>query len=215
MSMYKNIDKTKRRIKENCIANALRDTEYARRFTQGSWSFLGPGSEKKWYGTHVSKPDGEWDKTAEGMMLNSAESGHLERGEKIRGKRGKTIHLNGCNETIEMILRTILLSVNQLSVHGAVSDLCGEKARDSRCTGKPAANENLKTMVIPTELPTAHPISQTDADVQGNLLREDEQKFAELLEQQKLIKPCSNGGFLKNIDKGQSFITFDVMHLTI
>ena len=47
-------------------------------------------------------------------------------------------------------------------------------------TGKPAENENLGSMVIPTELPAANTLSQTDADVQGNLLREYEQKFAEL-----------------------------------
>ena len=59
MPMYNDIDWTKRGNKENCIADALRVTEYARRFTQGHWSFLVPGSEKKWYGTHVNKPDGE------------------------------------------------------------------------------------------------------------------------------------------------------------
>ena len=73
-------------------------SEYARRFPQGRWSFLVPGSEKKWYGTHLHKPDGERDKTAEGMMHNFAESGHpvlratsaLERGElksKVKGKK--------------------------------------------------------------------------------------------------------------------------------
>ena len=61
-SMYNDIVWTKRGNKENCIANALRFIEYARRFPQGRWSFLGPGSEKKWYGTHVNKPDGEWVK---------------------------------------------------------------------------------------------------------------------------------------------------------
>ena len=76
MSMYNDIDWGKRRNRESCVANANRITEYARRFTRGHWSFRGPGSEKKWCGTHVSKPDGEWDKTAEDMMLNFAESGH-------------------------------------------------------------------------------------------------------------------------------------------
>ena len=84
-------------------------TECARRFTQGHWSFLGPGAEEKWYGTHAHKPDGERDKTAEGTMLDFAESGHpvfrassaLERGElKSKGKGVKTIHFNGCDETI-------------------------------------------------------------------------------------------------------------------
>ena len=72
-----------------------------------------------------------------------------------------------------------------------------------------SANEKLESMVIPTEFPTANPISQTDVDVQVNLLREYVQKFAELPEHQKLTELCSDGGFLKDIDKGQFFITLD------
>ena len=64
-------------------------------------------------------------------------------------------------------------------------------------------------MVLSTNFFTATPISQTNAEVQGNLLREHEQKFAELPEQQKLTKLCSSAGFSKNIEKGQFFITFD------
>ena len=97
-------------------------------------------------------------KTAESMVLNFAKSGHivfratsaLERGElKSKGKGKKSIHFNGSDYTSELILRTIV-SGNQLSVYGAVADLCRELARNSRGTGKPAANENLESMVIPT-----------------------------------------------------------------
>ena len=50
---------------------------YARRFSPGKWSFLGPGSVKKWYSTLEYKPLGEWDRVAaEQMMINFAESGH-------------------------------------------------------------------------------------------------------------------------------------------
>ena len=59
-------------------------------------------------------------------------------------------------------------------------------------------------MLIPTQFPITDPVSQIDAEVQRKLLREYEQKFAE---QQKLTKLCSNAVFLKNIDKGQLFIT--------
>ena len=68
------------------------------------------------------------------MMLNLAESSHpiiratsaLERGElRSKAKGRKSIHINGSEETIKLILRTII-SVNQLSVHGAVADLCKE-----------------------------------------------------------------------------------------
>ena len=61
-------------------------------------------------------------------------------------------------------------------------------------------------MVVPTEFPTANLVSQTDVEVQGNLLCEYEQKFAELPEQQKLTK---NAGFSKNIEKGHFFIALD------
>ena len=95
---------------------------------------LGPGSEKKWYGTCTDKPDGDWDKTAERMMLNLAESGHpkfransaLERGESRSKEKGKEVYpLQRLRRNIELILRTII-SVNQLSIYGAVADLCKE-----------------------------------------------------------------------------------------
>ena len=64
--------------------------------------------------------------------------------------------------------------------------------------------------MIPTEFPAAADFfSQTDADVQRNLLREYEQKLAELPEQQKLTKLCSNAGFSKAIDKGHFCIALD------
>ena len=76
-------------------------------------------------------------------MLNFAESGHpilratnaLERGE-LKSKRQwmKSIQPNGSDETIELILRTII-SVNQLSVYSAVADMRGEFARYSKGTG--------------------------------------------------------------------------------
>ena len=64
------------------------------------WSFLGFGCENKRYGTHVNKPDGEWDRTAESMMLNFAESGHpvflatraLGRGELLKQRERKEVH---------------------------------------------------------------------------------------------------------------------------
>ena len=82
-------------------------------------------------------------------------------------------------------------------------------ARDSRGTEKRGATVNMEPIVAPTEFLVANPISQTDAEVQGNLLREYEQEFAELLEQEKLTKLCSNAGFSKNIEKGQFFTALD------
>ena len=47
----------------------------ARRFGIGQWSFIRPGSEKKWYSSENS-PQGAWVDIAEQMLLEFAESGH-------------------------------------------------------------------------------------------------------------------------------------------
>ena len=53
----------RKREPRNCIVNSFTvPNEYARKFAQGHWSFLGPGSEKKWYGTHENKPNGELER---------------------------------------------------------------------------------------------------------------------------------------------------------
>ena len=138
------------------MANFLNVAAHANKFPQGCWSFLGPGCEKKRYGTQVSKPNGDWNKTAEVMMLNFAESGHpvfratsaSGRGElNIKGGGKKSIHFNGSEETVGLVLRTVI-SVNQLSVSGAVADLCKELDPDSR---NQTEGEICESLVIPTD----------------------------------------------------------------
>ena len=79
----------------------------------------------------LKKLDGVWGTTAEDMMLEIAAihplfraSSALERGE-LRSKVGskKTIHFNGSEQNVELILRTVI-SANQLSIYGAVTDMC-------------------------------------------------------------------------------------------
>ena len=104
------------------------------RFPAGRWSFLGPGSEKKWYSIHDSKPQGEWNRVAELMMIKFGESGHpvfratspLSRGTlKSKGGGKPPTHFCADGETIETVFRTII-SVNQRIIYVAVSDVCDE-----------------------------------------------------------------------------------------
>ena len=88
-----------------CIANSKIVADHAKRFAHGHWSFLWPGSEKKWYGTHTHtyKPNGEWDRVAEVMMLNFSETGHpvfrassaLQRGD-LKSKRKGHLSVHFC-----------------------------------------------------------------------------------------------------------------------
>ena len=56
MSMFNDISWRSKDNKKECESNAQLLSLCAKRFGSGQWSFLGPGSEKKWYSTHEYKP---------------------------------------------------------------------------------------------------------------------------------------------------------------
>ena len=87
-------------------------------------------------------------------MANSSGSSHpifrassaFESG-RSRGGGKKSIHFNGYDENIELLLRTVI-SANHLSVYGAVADLCNELSEDFRAPGKLAALDRMENMKI-------------------------------------------------------------------
>ena len=134
MSMFKDISCGSKDNEKECLANAKLVSLYAKRFGKGQLSFLGLGSEKKWYSISEDSPQGEWDKMAEKMMLTFAESGHpvfrvtspLSRGRlKSKGHGKLSIHCCADQDTITTVFCTIT-SVNQVSLYGAVADMCEE-----------------------------------------------------------------------------------------
>ena len=76
MSMFNDIFWGSADNERECIANATLVTLFAKRFPPGRWSFFGLGSERKWYSTYIDRPQGEWDRVAESMMIRFRESGH-------------------------------------------------------------------------------------------------------------------------------------------
>ena len=66
MSMFNDISCNRKGNKDECLANAGVVKVLARKFGVGQWSFIGPGSEKKWYSSENS-PQGAWDHIAEEM----------------------------------------------------------------------------------------------------------------------------------------------------
>ena len=150
VSMYSDIVWDAKGNDELCENNSKTIKQYAGRFPRGHWSVLGLGSEKKWYGTYDQKPDGSWDRIADKMLLNFAGSGHpvfrgtstLERGElRSNGSGKKSIHFNGSTQNIELLLQ-IVISVNQLSLYGAVADMIEELPVGQRAVGNPKHQVN-------------------------------------------------------------------------
>ena len=75
LSMFNDISCDKKDNEEECMANAKVVSIYAKKFGIGQWSFIGPGSEKKWYSMEENSPQGIWDHIAEKMLVEFAESG--------------------------------------------------------------------------------------------------------------------------------------------
>ena len=59
MSMFNDISWGSKDNEKECESSAQLVSLYAKRFSPGQWSFLGPGSEKEWYSTLEYKPQGE------------------------------------------------------------------------------------------------------------------------------------------------------------
>ena len=75
MFMFNDTSCDRKGNKEVCLANVKVVKVLAKKFGIGQWSFIGPGSEKKWYSSENS-PQGAWDHIADEMLLEFAESGH-------------------------------------------------------------------------------------------------------------------------------------------
>ena len=128
MSMFNDISCDRKGNKDECLRDADFVKTFAKRFGIGQWSFIGPGSEKKWY-SFENSPQRAWDHIAEEMLLEFAESAHpifrattpLSRGQfKSKGRGKLSIHFTADQDTVDTIYR-IILSGNQLSIYGAVA----------------------------------------------------------------------------------------------
>ena len=92
------------------------------------------------------------------MMIKFGESGtpsfpsHKSRG-TLRSKGGVKLSMHFCadGETIENVFRTII-SVNQLSIYGAVSDVCEEYSTCQTRTGRPVLAEQSDPLFAPANL---------------------------------------------------------------
>ena len=186
MSMFNDISWGSRDNKVECESDANLVSLYARRFGAGQWSFLGHDSEKKWCSISEDRPQGEWDKMAEKMVLTFAESGHpifratspLSRGQLKSNGGGKlSIHYCADLETIKTVFR-IITSVNQLSLHGTVAEVCEEYENFHARTGKPVVRGQSSSSFVPSVIKTDVLLESDDRAHKDLLLK----KYGERIE---------------------------------
>ena len=157
---------------------------------------LGPGSEEEKYGSSNHVQEGQWNCTAANMVQRCKETGHLvfksisslSRG-ILKQKKGKTsIHFNGDSMNTELLFQTFE-SVNQRSVHGAVTDWCYQfgSTEEEKGWASTSVDNKILTKLKPQEeqLLVSPPIRAI-----GNRMQERVLGFDELAGKIQLTQSC-------------------------
>ena len=197
------------------MANAKVVTILARKFGIGQWSFIGPGSEKKWYSAEENSPQGAWDHIADEMLLEFAESGCpifrattplSRRSLKSRGHGKLSIHFAADHGTIETLFR-IIVCANQLSLYGAVANMCEEFEFHQDRSGQP--DVLMGQSIVLSEIKAEVLLENDIPSHQNVLLQQYEGRIKLLSHENKVSKFCMDAGFVHVVEVGQYFMTKD------
>ena len=176
-----------------CVMSSCKVANYARRFLLGRWSFLGPGSEKKWYGTYSDKPDGDWDRTAEQMILTFAGTSHPIFRAWVRGwilgntKIGPVLDVKVCFHQgrfgTEVMIQSLFRdrTVSWVRVVNGIDKYVTETSETSSLesvkhsvTGKPGAKARPQPTPAVTLSPISIPVRERNwIDINPERFRED------------------------------------------
>ena len=216
MSMFNDISWGSKDNEKECELIAQLVSIYAKRFSPGQWSFLGLGSEKKWYSTHDYKPQGEWDRVAEQIMIKLAESGHpvfrstspLSRGVLTSTGSGKmSIHFCADGDTVETVFAQLFLFIS--SVFTEQSQICVKNVKTCHVrTGRLVVAGQSDPLFVPSVMKTHIPLTD-DPSQEEDLLQRYQERFERLSQQDRVMKFCTDAGFLTTVEVGQYFMTKD------
>ena len=146
------------------------------------------------------------------MLLRFAESGHpifrattpLSRGQlKSKGKGKVSIHFSADTDTAVTIYR-IILSVNQLSIYGAVAAICDEYEGQPDNTGEPVILEGQSIVLgkVKAQAPAREELEDSKI-----ILQKYFQQVNSLSPENNLSKYCKEARFMSVVEVGQYFVT--------
>ena len=149
------------------------------------------------------------------MLLEFAESGHpifrattpLSRCElKSKGHGKLSIHYCADQATIETIFRIIVFA-NQLSLYGAVANMCEEYEFFHDRSGQP--DVVMGQSIVLSKIKAEVPLENDDPAYQNFALQRYEERIKSLSQTDRVIKFCMDAGFIGVVEVGQYFMTKD------
>ena len=126
----------------------------------------------------------------------------LEERSKAKEEENYLKHFCADGDTIETVFRTII-SVNQLSIYGAVSDVCEECSTCQTRTVRLVLAGQSDPLFAPANLLIMTPRLSIEILAQENLLQKYQERVDKLSQQNRVIKICTDAGFLKTVEVGQ------------
>ena len=119
-----------------------------------------------------------------------------------------SIHYCADQEMIKHVFRTIV-SVNQLSLYGAVAEMCEEYESYHDRTGGPVVRGQSSSSFVPSVIKTNMPLFDDDPTHKEFLLQRYRERIEKLSQQDRVSKFCTDAGFLTTVEIGQYFMTKD------
>ena len=167
-----------------------------------------------------NSPQGICDNLAEKMLVEFAESGcpifrattPLSRGQLRSKGHGKlSIHYCADQKTIETIFRIIAFA-NQLSLYGAVANMCEEYESHPDRSGQ--LDVLMGQSIVLSEIKAEVRLQNEIPSHQNALLQQYEERIKFLSQGNKVSKFCMDAGFVHVVEVGQYFMTKDTGDFT-
>ena len=111
-------------------------------------------------------------------------------------------------ERLKMFFRSIV-SVNELSIYGAVSDLCEDYKACQERTERTVLAGQSDPLFEPASLLTKTRTPSTNDPAKEDLLQKYKERVEKFPQPDRLIKICTDAGFLTTVEIGQYFMTKD------
>ena len=125
---------------------------------------------------------------------------------KSKGHGKLSIHFAADQETIDTIFRIIVFA-NQLSLYGAVANMCEECESLHDRSGQ--LDKVMGQSLVLSEIRTEVPLENDDPEFQNFLLQRYEERIERLSQTDRVSKFCMDAGFLSVVEIGQYFMTKD------
>ena len=111
-------------------------------------------------------------------------------------------------ERLKLFFARTNISVNQLSIYGAVAEMCEECDSCHNRTGRFVVEGQSNPLFVPSVMKTHIPLTDDSAQ-EEDLLQRYRERIEKLSQQDRVSKFCTDAGFLNTVDVGQYFMTKD------